>query len=372
MKEITALEKSKKTGLPEGKLDLTETETRALIEHSKKLIRDGLISHVWSVLNIAAACYNVRKFRLFKEMAYDSFEDAIQQEFHLAKTQAHRYAEIGERLSDAFGGGCITQRMIQDRMERDVFESRLGFRQIHTLARTSEGIQRLLTAKSDQDIRDLLDDMHEGADAIRSELESKPKTALKSALSKRYDEMRPPTPTDLNMLFTAVARQIEDLNTKYLSRLRQACRALSADAYKGSSKYPRKAQRVWVLVREMNEMLREIAAQWPDMSEEARRLVSAVGTLQPGDLTIAAEIDRARTQQRGIAPAAARHASGKKAGIPRSLPADLRHAAEERVPMTHEEAEAFMRSREIRIPPEQAEGLPDPDQLLPDNFDDTI
>ena len=266
----------KREGLPTGKMVLSESETQALIEHSRKLFRDGMASFTYGVLNMAAACYNFVKFSLYERMGYNNLEAAVEEEFGMHPRNVRKYREIGEQMAVHFGGGAITQPMIKEQLEMTVYQSRLGFSKIHALARTQDGIQRLLTAKSDEDLEELMTSLKDGASEIRAEMDAKPKTALKAAMNKRYSQQNPPEQTDITVLFTATIRQIDELNRKYLQKLQAAVTSIPPDLLRTSLKYPKKAQAMWNALREMEARLTEIADIWPDQVGEVGKLLTQV------------------------------------------------------------------------------------------------
>lgn len=269
----------KRRGLPEGKMVLDQADVPMMLEHCRKMIRDGATSQIFGILNMAAALYNFNKFKLWKNTddPYESFEDAVDGEFGISKRHAYRYAEIGEQISSVIaGGGCVTQRMIEEQMSRALYETRFGFRKIRELARTQDGIQRLLTAKNEEDLEELMTSLKDGAQEIRAEMDAKPKTALKSAMNKRYSMQNPPEQTDITILFSATIRQIDELNRKYLAKLQAAVTSIPPDMLRTSLKYPKKAQAMWNALREMEARLLEIAGIWPDQVGEVGKMLTQV------------------------------------------------------------------------------------------------
>jgi hypothetical protein len=272
-----------KRGLPQGKSILDDSERAAMAEHCRKLVRDGAASQIYGVLNIAAAMFNINQFELWKELDADSFVSLAQDQFGFNKTQAYRYVEIGSKLSDALGGGTVLQRQIESLMERQIFQTRQGlsFRQIHTLSKATDGMHRLLQAKSDDDLSGIISDLKKGANEIRAEIDSKPKTELKAAMSKRYSATNPPDQTDITVLFTALIRQLEEINTKYLRKLYDAVRAIPPEYLRNSKKWPAKAQQTWNQIRVMEELLAGVAEVWPDQVAMAHRMLESIGEALP-------------------------------------------------------------------------------------------
>jgi len=260
----------KRSGLPIGKQHFTEPELRAAIDHTKKMVRDGYTGGLWSIINISAAMYNLSE-SLYSLMGYDSFEKAAESEFGLQRRQAFNYKQIGESLGTALGGGFIAQEVLKEKMRTHLYETRLGYRKMQLLAKSADGMQRLLDSKSEGDVTELIDDLNRGALEIEEEQQSKGSTPLKAAMRKQFGRSGAEV-QDVVILIGACIRQVDELTDKYVSKLSSAVKSLPPDVMATRRKPAHKAQDLWNRLRRLQEALAPIAELYPDAVLQAQAM----------------------------------------------------------------------------------------------------
>lgn len=232
MPETSIVKAVNRDGLPEGKHEFTATERDLAMKHCRNLVRDANIAGTVDILYTAAAIYNWHTFGLHVTAGYEEggIGESFTAEFGYSERQAYRFLNIGKELAEALGGGFITGRMINERIQSDIFKGRLGVRKIAELTRIKNGMQLLVAAKSEADVTTLLDqiathasDLAEAKDAGEG---ASGKPGKKDAKRVKYSDKRPPSKDEFYQLERDLADQLHTLANGPLKRVCDAAKCI--------------------------------------------------------------------------------------------------------------------------------------------------
>lgn len=248
----------KRPELPARKHRVSKAERPLLAEHCRKMVRDGLMMENLGPLNIAAAVHNIKEYGLHEEYGRESWDETVQGEFGLSLRQAQKYYRIGEQLSLFVGGGVITQESMIEDLALSKYSTRIGINKLDALARCRDGIRRLLTSTNDAELDALFAELKSGGLELLEQSNTRRKTELKTALTKRFGPTNPASDTDLSALGKLAAREFDQL-AQAADRLLRAARSRPPEDLRRSVRFRKLAQRIYNRMRELDEIRMELA-----------------------------------------------------------------------------------------------------------------